>query len=133
MRTTGRTIRVMTLLVLALASGGCGGGATAGTPSVMRDRDVIAEEEIAGLELRLTALQMIQRLRPIWLQGRGLLGFRAEDPIPVYVNGQRIGGDRPLDRYTVAELREARFLNATAATQRFGTGHTSGAILLTLR
>lgn len=133
MKQARRWIGAVTL-GLAAAAAGCGAGTGTGSASpAMRDREVIGPEEIATVEVRTTALQMIQRLRPLWLRNRGVVGVRNEPPIPVYVNNQRVGESSPLERYTAGELRELRFLNSTQATQRFGTGHPSGAILLTLR
>ena len=115
------------LVLLLLLSGCAGARETAGY-----DRDVIGSEEIGRGEVRTTALQLIERLRPHWLGGRGPSGFRAEGALPVYVNDQRVG-DSPLERYTAGEIVEIRRLSAMVATQRFGTGHSRGAILLTVR
>jgi len=118
--------------VLTASASGCGGKSGAGEPSAAYNRNVITEREIASVEVRTTALQLIQRMRPTWLQGRGPTGVSGETPLVVYVNNQR-RVDSPLSRYTAAELIEIRFLNAMEATQRFGTGHSSGAILLATR
>jgi hypothetical protein len=114
---------VLSLLLLA----GCAGGR-----GPRHDRDVIGAEEIAIVEPRTTARQLIERLRPAWLGDRGPSNLGDEAALPVYVNGQVIG-DWPLERYTAGEIIEIRRLNAMAATQRFGTGHSRGAILLTVR
>lgn len=127
-----RTATVALTMVAAACAAGPGTGTGTG-PTAMRDRDVIGPDELATVEVRTTALQMIQRLRPFWLRSRGPVGVRNEPPIPVYVNNQRVSESAPLERYTAGELLELRFLNASLATQRFGTGHPSGAILLTLR
>jgi hypothetical protein len=49
----------------------------------------------------------------------------------VYVNGVRSGDVNSLHQIQVIDVREVRRLSATEATQRYGTGHTMGAILVT--
>lgn len=116
---------------LSAAAVGCG-PAPGGTPSAAYDRYVITAQEIATVEVRTTALQMIERMRPNWLQSRGPSGVRGEAAVVIYVNNQRVS-ESPLSRFTAGELTELRFLNAVEATQKYGTGHGSGAILLTTR
>lgn len=101
----------------------------------MQARDVITAEDIRAVEGRTTALQLVERLQPGWLRGRGPVGMDAgAAEVVVYVNGQRLAGGREqLSRYVAAELHELRHLSAMEATQRFGTGHTSGAILVITR
>lgn len=124
-----RTLFLAVLLGASVA--GCGQKSATDVPSARYARDVIGPEEIAAVEPQTTAEQLIRRLRPHWLQGRGPVGVREEPPIPIYVNDQR--AQDALHRYTAGDLLEIRFLNAMAATQRFGTGHTSGAILIITR
>lgn len=98
------------------------------------DRNRITAEELGNLDPGMTVAQTIQRLRPNWLTGRGATTVRGDEPpIPVYVNGQRSGDNRVLDRVTIREIRELQFLDSMTATQRYGTGHPSGAIMIVLR
>ena len=99
------------------------------------DRSVITEAELRAVESRTTALQLIERLHPTWLRGRGPVNPAGDEGVVVvYVNNQQLmGGPEQLRRYTAGELREIRRLSAMEATQRFGAGHTSGAILVTTR
>ena len=126
--------RQLQLLAMLLACGvACAPRGGAGPQSAGYDRYLITPEELATVEVRTTALEVIQRMRPNWLQSRGPAGISgSSSPLVYYVNQQRIG-ENPLARYAAGELLEIRFLNAVEATQRFGTGHTSGAILLTTR
>jgi hypothetical protein len=124
--------RALLAVLLAWSAAACA-AQTGGNPPATYNRDVITRDELAAVEARTTALQLIQRMRPAWLQGRGPSGIRGQAaPVVVYVNSQR-ASESPLPRYTAGELLEIRFLNATDATARFGTGHGSGAILLTTR
>lgn len=121
----------VTAWVAMVIASGC---ATARAGDSSPDRDVIAETELAQVEARTTAMQLVRRLRPFWLQGRGATRLSGgEHPIPVYVDGQRLGGPEILERYAAGDIQEIRFLDSIAATQRFGTGHVSGAILITMR
>lgn len=125
-----RTTRIAVLLLL-LAVTGC---ASRGTPAVSSgDRNVIDAVQLNEVEGRTTALQLIERLHPSWLRGRGPVGVGEQDaaPLIIYVNNQQLAqGTSQLSRYVAAELREIRYLSAVEATTRFGTGHSSGAILL---
>lgn len=108
--------------------------ATTGEGRGQYDRHRITETELLGLEERTPLLSAVQRLRPTWLQGRGPTRIQgAEDRVVVYVANQRAGGAEVLARWTTAEVRELEFLDAINATQRFGTGHGAGAILIVLR
>ena len=95
--------------------------------SPVADRDLLTFEQIQQSQSH-TAYEMIQQLRPRWLSQRGL-----NSPVVLYVNEARVGGVDRLREYEPRDLGEARFLDATQATQRFGTGHRSGAIMIYLR
>ena len=75
MHTTART-----LIVLAAVASLWGCSSLSHGPS--RDRTVISSEEIAASEAR-TAHELIQRLRPLWLQSRGDRSTRLETTILV--------------------------------------------------
>ena len=127
-------------LVLALsaasiaACASSSSGSTATQQSRPRtSRDVITAEELATIDAQ-TALQAIQRLRPNFLQTRGGASMSINSgpvDIVVYVDQTRMGGPSSLSQIPVTEIREIRYLNATDATQRYGTGHGAGAIIVT--
>ena len=100
------------------------------TPS----RRVLLENEIRAAQVA-TAYQIVARLRPEWLRGRGRLSVR--DPtagaVLVYLNGMRQGGVRALDAIVAETVLEMEYLNGQEATTRFGTGHGGGVILVRLR
>ena len=98
-----------------------------------KDPSVITEQEIASRPT-LTARQIIEQLRPQFLRVRGTttLGNAAtKDVIWVYVDGTRFGTLEVLNNIGANEIREIRYLNPSEATNRFGTGHVQGAILIT--
>ena len=100
-----------------------------------RDPNVITAEELAGRPT-LNARQAIEQLRPQFLRTRGtttLGNAAAGDVIWVYVDGTRMGDLSVLNNITVPEIREIRYLSPSEATNRWGTGHVQGAILITRR
>ena len=46
------------------------------------------------------------------------------------MNGQRYGGPESLKQFQAMAIKELRYISASEATNRFGTGHNSGAILV---
>ncbi len=107
------------LITLAgCASGGGGEGAP------RRDPNLITAEELADYH-SLDCYDAVQRLRPRWLQGR------AGDPTVVR-DGSRIGpASDYLAQIPVGQVASIRYLGATEATMRFGTGVQGGAIVVT--
>jgi hypothetical protein len=107
-------------------------GANGATPVAgRRTGPVITQEELEG-SMATNALEAIQRLRPNFLSTRGPGTINAVDEgIIVYVNGIRLGGTDTLRDLPVVDLKEIRYMSAADATQRFGTGHSHGAILIT--
>jgi len=125
----------VTLALLATLSGcaSTGGGSSDG-----RDPDVITQEELRQ-QPQFTGLQMIRQFRPNWLNDRGgsINVFGEEDianprGIRLYVDGVvQPDGLEELELLTTNEIRRMEKLDASEATQRFGMGHTAGAILVT--
>ena len=115
------------------SSGTTVGGAAAERPR--RDPNVITAEELAARPT-LNARQAIEQLRPQFLRTRGtttLGNASMGDVIWVYVDGTRMGDLSVLNNITVPEIREIRYLSPSEATNRWGTGHVQGAILITRR
>ena len=54
-----------------------------------------------------------------------------DEGIIVYANGIRLGGTDTLRDLPVVDIKEIQYISAADATQRFGTGHSHGAILIT--
>jgi hypothetical protein len=73
-------------------------------------------------------------LRPDWLRGRGVTSVSGAIPeVLIYLDGQRIGGRSTLAQFPVIGIKELRFVSATDATQRWGTGHGAGVIEVVTR
>lgn len=128
--------------VLALAACSSGGGTTAqssGTTPVRRGgQNLITAEEIAatggGIE---NALDAVQRLRPAMLRPRSSTfqsgNQPSQIPVLVYTDEVKLGGAENLRTIPISQVREIRYISATDATQRWGTGHSSGVIQVIIR
>lgn len=103
---------------------------------IRRDPAVITREEIAAeSQDARNLLELVQRLRPFWInptRGRSSINLGSSEPV-VYVNNIRQGSPSVLQQYTTTSIREIRHLRGTEASMRFGSGHENGAILLILR
>lgn len=99
-----------------------------------RSSDLITADEIEAASVS-NAYDAIARLRPAFLRGRGQSSIQtpgSDLPI-VYVNGLRTGTIEHLRSIPAQDVQQIRYINATDATTRFGTGHTGGVIEVTTR
>jgi len=143
---TGLTRPLILAAILAggsacASSSGSAGAGQAGEPQTAvvsapnrarKDPSVITSEEIEARPT-LNARQVIEQLRPQFLRVRGTttLGNAAtQDVIWVYLDGTRYGTIDVLSNISANEVREIRYLSPSEATNRFGTGHVQGAILV---
>jgi hypothetical protein len=100
---------------------------------------------VAGGQQRVLTLDQIERygasnayeavrtLRPMWLQKRGMQSINFEGEIVVYYDNVRLGGVESLRSISTSVIRRMEFMSASTATQRWGAGHTHGAILVFAR
>ena len=132
-------MRIKNLLVSFLVLGGCATGGTrtetTGTSSATTQRgggDVITSEELAKVAHN-DLYAAINQLRPTFLVTRGASSFGngAPEVVQVYVDGVRRGDLQVLHQINAIDVKEVRHLSSTEATQRFGTGNTMGAIVVT--
>jgi hypothetical protein len=113
--------------LLLIAS--CGPAGTGGSGI---DANLLTREEI-GEQGPSNAYNVIQALRPNWLQKRGQASFTQEGEIQVYLDGTGIGGIETLRGIHTDNVESIRFLDARQAMYRFGVGHEHGAILVATR
>ena len=125
-----RTTVALALLIVSgsLACASSGGTTTRGS------RNVITLEELAN-EPSGTLYEAIQRLRPRWLQNRGISNSRTLRPTPlqVYLDNAPLGTTGSLRTISVTDVDRVEFMSANDATTRFGTGHDGGAIIVSTR
>lgn len=101
--------------------------------SVPSSRNYIFKAEIE-ISTAINAFDLIESLRPHWLEGRGIKSVRNRTAaLPVaYVDGQRLGDILSLTTIPVYNIVEIQFISSGDATIRFGIGHSGGAILITM-
>ena len=121
--------RYILVLTLALGLAGCASSGGSRTRNPGSSSNLIVRADLDALEGALSAHQAIVRLRPLWLQARGVGTF----PPVLYVSGSRRGDLDDLRAMQAAELEEIEYMSPNDATTRFGSGHSGGAILVTNR
>jgi hypothetical protein len=79
-------------------------------------------------------VEIVQRLRPAWLRARDQ-GTLSSAPAyaEVFVDGMRFGSLSSLSRFSSSQIELMRYLRATDATTRYGTGFPGGIIEITTR
>lgn len=130
---------VLAALVMVITSA-CASGSSSGGQRMSTTRDVITQEEIAARAADAsTAFQIIQKLRPQMLTGRGYTMSTPNDPtadqmVPkVYVDNVMFGEMSSLNNVAATQVLEVRFISARDATTRWGTGHVGGVILVSTK
>ena len=133
-----RTYHLLAALVVAAApgcassSGGTGASQQASPAARRGSSDRITQEELATIDVQ-NALQAVQRLRPSFLQNRGGASSsitQGPQDVVVYVDQTRMGGPNTLAQIPITDVKEIQHLSGTDATQRYGTGHGSGVIIV---
>ena len=146
------------LLALTTLAAACGGGAasgatpasvpapatataTAAAPSARVPRSssnliTSAEIEAAAQDIQ-NAYELVERLRPMMMRPRnlsaGAVGAGTTFGVVAYVEEVRLGDLEALATVMRATVREIRYIGATDATTRWGTGHSSGVIQVVLK
>lgn len=119
------------LLPLALILVSC--TATQGS-GPRRSARVLTADEIAEVAV-LTAYQAVEQLRPQWLHTRAspTFGSPGATPPALYLDGVRLDDFRELERMRADVVERMEYLSPSDATNRYGTNHMGGAILITTR
>ncbi len=115
----------LTAFGLATFASACASGG-GGERGPRRDPNRLTAEELAEFA-SLNCLEVVRRLRPRWLTGRG------GDPTVVRDGAQMGPAGEYLADIPVGDVESMRYLNATDATMRYGTGVAGGAIVVTTR
>jgi hypothetical protein len=116
------------LLLATVASVACSGHNSASTPRAARTnpREITAEE-IRGSAAN-NAMEVVQFLRPAWLQRHGAMSFGNDGDIVIYLNDVRMGGRDALGQVEARSIATIRFYDGPSAQARFGLNHLHGAI-----
>ncbi len=144
--------RAAQLLALTTIVAACGGGAASGatpaptptptaaaSPRVPRGSSNLitsAEIEAAAQDIQ-NAYELVERLRPMMMRPRNLsagsVGAGTTFGVVAYVEEVRLGDLEALGTVMRATVREIRYIGATDATTRWGTGHSNGVIQVVLK
>jgi len=148
--------RPVQLLALTMIATACGGGAASGatpasvpapatataaapSPRVPRGSSNLitsAEIEAAAQDIQ-NAYELVERLRPMMMRPRnlsaGAVGAGTTFGVVAYVEEVRLGDLEALATVMRATVREIRYIGATDATTRWGTGHSNGVIQVVLK
>ncbi len=118
--------RVAALLLVAV-SAACG-------PTIARSRteaDIITREQIEQQRFR-NALEAVQALHSNWLNTKPKVLASAsttgQPGVAVYVDETRMSGVSDLSEIEAQRIQYIRYYTPIEATQRWGIGHTEGAI-----
>jgi len=125
-----RTLWIICILLVGFFS--CSSSSSTSKSTYSRTSNVIYEEEIQS-QSATSAYDLISRLRPHWLRGRGiksLISPTASYPT-VYVNGVRHGTIESLNNLSAENITMIHYLSAADATTRYGQDNVGGAILIT--
>jgi hypothetical protein len=139
-------MRNVLLCAVGVAVLGCGGGGsgttaqpeTGAAPRATRGAaNLITEAEISASQYQ-NALEVVQNLRPGMLIPRGVgsdaSGMTAASiPVIIYMDDVRLGEPASMVNIPASRVKEIRFMNARDATTRYGTGHSSGVIVVTTK
>ena len=123
---------------LGCSSGGSPGSAAGAPRAPSRQQDVITEAEIASHAGDASnAYQIVQKLRPQMLRGRGRFSpadsSNAGTLPKVIVDDVAFGAVETLANVNANGVREIRFISAADATTRWGTGYPGGVIFVSMK
>ncbi len=114
-------------LLLALLAAGC----VSGNPPQRQtgsSPNLITEEDLSGFA-GISAYEAIERLRGQWLRGRsGTFSAEGRNYPIVFIDGRHWGDVQTLHQIDISQVGAIRFLSASDATTRFGTGYPAGII-----
>lgn len=120
---------ILVLAGLSACASGAEGSGTRGSPTE------ISAEEVQEADAR-NAYELVQRLRPRWLQSRSPRSDRLETQKLVFIDGNRHGGLDTLSSIPIETVVSVRYLDASrAAAELSGLGgdHTEGVIQILTR
>jgi hypothetical protein len=114
-------------LCLLLLVCGCTAGQARRPSETPEKGALITTEELRGTHAT-DAYEIIQFLRPGWLQRRGAYSFGNDGGIAVYLNNMRLPGLEALREIESGAVTYIRYFDSVAAHFRFGLSHNHGAI-----
>lgn len=124
-------LRLLALGTVLVAVPAC---ASSETASARGGSSPITYEDIADLPAR-DAYEVVQTLRPMWLRGRARMSIQNPGTLTpvVYVDNMRFGDVGSLRQISADAVAEIRYIGASDATTRWGTGHAGGVIMVRMQ
>ena len=119
-------VRRLTVAALVALSAACASHNTSG-PSPRRD--VITQEEMLAGHF-ITVYDAVTALRSNWLNVHPNTLTSTQEDVVIYYDSNRLGSPVELKNINVRDIRSVQHLDAVSATQRYGVGHTQGAIVV---
>ena len=137
-----RQICVVTLALSSIGAAGCASSKSTAQPAAQaaspprRNASVVLADELATAQTA-NVYDAIERLRPQWLKsstnrGAGRGGGYQSSELAVYLETTRYGDIFALKQMSTTDVKSIRYLSASEATTRFGTGNTGGAIIVSM-
>jgi hypothetical protein len=122
---------VVLVSALGCASKSASATSQAGSPATRRSTNVITAQELSETGAT-NVYQAVQMLRPTWLRGRprGSMRQGGREEVVVYLDNNRYGDISSLQQLSLGGIVEIQHFDASEATNRFGTGHAGGAIVI---
>ncbi len=133
-----RHLALLPALFLSLACAGATGTPSTGTSTQLTrgSANVITTAEIENApQDAATAYDLVSRLRPMMMRPRNQTAGQRGDEfgVIVFVEDVRLGDVEQLRTVMRGTVSEIRYINATDATTRWGTGYTNGVIQVRLK
>lgn len=72
----------------------------------------------------------VRALRPHWLNPRGQSSMRGQTSIKLFVDGVPRGSVEALRSLPIHNIAQIQYYNSSEATQRWGTDHAAGALVV---
>lgn len=133
MSTTVRFQRAGLLFVLMILCTACAGSTrrsnTASNPNLITRAEIEDARQSGVRDLH----ELVDRVRPRWLQTRSQRSLALETVVAVYHNETRLGGVEILRGYQLDAVNMLRYLDAAQAMllPGIGSAHVEGAIIIT--
>lgn len=105
------------VLILGLGGAGCASAST-GADGTRSSQNRITQEEMAATGVS-TLYEVVQRLRPRWLEVRAARTFEMETQVLVYMNRTLVGGVDELRRMGVETAHTLEYFSGAQAAGEF--------------
>lgn len=125
-----RLLRVLLAAALPIFVVACSSGPR--TRNTAREQRLISTAEIDAVRYA-SAFEVVQALRPQWLQTRGRTSFNQRESVKVYLDDSLLGEPESLRQITSRSIASIRFMDGNEATTRWGLDHGHGAIIVSTR